>query len=156
MSKHSPSRRQVLKGGLATIALGSAVGLAGCGKPRDRAGDQPAGSGAAERAPDLRADMSVLVLALGPWQERDRSVAERFIERYASAERMAAFETDAPVLHALALRFPEAAMAVDDIDLSTYSAAERALFLRFADDLYTISELRYFIVGHQPPGVCAA
>jgi hypothetical protein len=149
------TRRRLLQGSAAAAALGGVVTLAGCNKRRDTPASQD-GEGAAAGAaiPDLRQSLTALLLALGPWRAEQAGVAEHFLDRFVTAERLRGYEDAAPQIAAVAARIPAGARALGAIDLGPFPAPERQALLRVLHDLYGIQEVRFFLAGQPPPGAC--
>lgn len=153
--KSTLTRRLLLQGSAAAAALGGVATLAmGCKKrrePEPRAGEREATDATTL---DLRQSLVALALALGPWRADQTDVAEHFLDRYVTAERLRGYEPAAPQIAAAAARLPAGARALGEIDLGLFPGPERQALLRVLHDLYGIQEVRFFLAGQPPPGAC--
>jgi hypothetical protein len=158
MAKRKKSRRDVLKGGIAAGI--AALGVA-CAEQPVRGSRRVAAprSGSAPKVPtpaDLRAALPNLVRAVGPWRAEDDPVATDFVNRYLSDERVNWLLKSPDDLQALIASLSKNVTPLQEIDLSSLTNRQRELLQGFLDDLYGAQELRCFIDGQPPPGVCLA
>jgi hypothetical protein len=97
-----------------------------------------------------------LVLALGPWAERERKQAEEFVSRFLAAEHLVGLyiQESHEVIRSLASRFPDGAIAISELDLASLPAEERRFIIPFVEQLYSLVEVRFYIASEPRWGVC--
>jgi len=138
MSAREWKRREFIK-----VLMSMPVGYyaAGCAPGSDATAPDPLG---------------VLVLALGPWSEGQRERAEEFTQRFLAAEQVVGlYRPDSDgAIESIAARFPDGAMAVADLDLTTFSAEEREFVVPFVQQLYSFIEVRFDIANEPRWGEC--
>lgn len=102
--------------------------------------------------------LRTLILAIGPWKEDRRVQAENFLMRFVSAGDISEpFLTQGKTITRLADRMPfrNQPLALQSLDLSDYSAAEKELLTSLTTQLYSFYEVHYFHVAGMPDvGVC--
>ena len=97
-----------------------------------------------------------LVFAVGPWPEVDLASAEDFFARFWNAvPASGSYRQDAELLRRLSERFPSGTHAAEAIDLSSLPASERELLVQLSDGLYGLFEIRTYVAGEPPYGICA-
>lgn len=103
--------------------------------------------------------LRVLLRALGPWKEDRLGQAEDFLDRYlVSGETVAPLFARAKVARRLVDREPfrDRPLALDDLDLSTFSGDEQELLTLLVEQLYSTFEVQFVHVGGALDlGVCA-
>ncbi len=135
-------RRQMLLGLLVTAVVPVAV-LNAC-----KSGD----GNAPPRKIDFAADLTALLIAIGPWPPDDM-VRTSFIERYL-ASHGAQFQDRGAVLNTLVSKLPSGGQQLAAIPLDLLTEAERMLVTEVVKDVYSIAELRWYLVGVAAPGAC--
>ena len=102
------------------------------------------------------ASLKKLVLALGPWDDADRNVAEEFASRFvASPYGVGRYPPDAGKLfQSLASRIPVASIAMNEISLSDLPSKERELLTALVTQLYSFVEARFVTLDEPPWGAC--
>ncbi len=111
---------------------------------------------AVERMTPGQQALHKLVLALGPWPATDRARAEEFAARFLAADQVVGLylpEASSVVLR-LARRFPDGAMAVDEVDLEGLPTGERELVVQLTQQIYSLVEVRFYISNEPPWGEC--
>jgi hypothetical protein len=156
MAKRENSRRDILKGGIAAGIAALGVGCAEQSVRGSRRVRAPQGVPAPRVVPeaDLRAGLRNLVRALGPWRAGDDKVAADFLNRYLSDQRVEWLLKNPDDIQALMASLPKNVIVLEEIELSSYTKSQRELLEGLVDDLYGALELRCFIDGQPPPGVC--
>ena len=145
MSSFNPERRRFL--GI-LVSMPAALSL-GCATKGVTPKAQPTLPGPEE-------SLAKLLLATGPWPPGERGIAEEFVRRFLAAEGAVSSYLPARrrALQTLAGRFPDGALALDEIDLRSLPLEERVLLLELVEQLYNYIEVRFF-VSHDPPwGEC--
>lgn len=138
-------RREFLK----LLASLPTVTLLGC---------EPGGKKASFQALLLSPEESMrkLILVLGPWRDDEIKQAENFANRFLDAEH--AFTPYLPgskeVVQNLAARFPDGTMAINEIDLGDLPLEEKELLITLARQLYSFTEMRFFISKEPQAGEC--
>jgi hypothetical protein len=144
MSRHELKRREFLEI-LMALPLGAAVACsAETGRPLS---DVPV---SAQEA------MKKLVRVLGPWSDAEAAQAEGFAQRFVAASHIVRsyFQESRAGLESLAARFPDGAMAVDELDLEGLPGEEREIAVQLTRDLYSLVEVRFFVSNVPPWGEC--
>ncbi len=111
---------------------------------------------AVERMTPGQQALHKLVLALGPWPATDRARAEEFAARFIAADQVVGLylpEASSVVLR-LARRFPDGAMAVDEVDLEGLPTGERELVVQLTQQIYSLVEVRFYVSSEPPWGEC--
>jgi hypothetical protein len=101
---------------------------------------------------DFAADMTALLIAIGPWPPDDMARTS-FIERYL-ASHGAQFQDRGAELNTLVTKLPSGTQPLDEIPLDVLSEAERMLLMAVVKDVHSIAELRWYLVGIAAPGSC--
>ena len=138
MSGNEWKRREFIK-----VLMSLPVGYyaAGCAVGSDATAQDPLGK---------------LVLALGPWSDGDRERAEEFAGRFLAADQIVGLylPESRGAIESLAARFPDGAMAIDELDLSSLSMEERDFAVPFVQQLYSFIEVRFDIANEPRWGEC--
>jgi hypothetical protein len=138
MSGHEWKRREFLK-----VLMSLPVGYyaAGCAVDSGTTTQDPLGK---------------LVIALGPWSEGERERAEEFAGRFLAAEQVVGLylPDSSGAIESLAGRFPDGAMAVGELNMSSLSEEEREFVMPFVQQLYSFIEVRFDIVNEPRWGEC--
>ncbi len=111
---------------------------------------------AVERMTPGQQALHKLVLALGPWPATDRARAEEFAARFLAADQVVGLylpEASSVVLR-LARRFPDGAMAVDEVDMEGLPTGERELVVQLTQQIYSLVEVRFYVSSEPPWGEC--
>lgn len=108
---------------------------------------------------EVEAAIRKFILAVGPWGEDQRSVAEDFATRFLRANGVSgAFLAQAETAAPLAGRppFRDGPMALDELDLSECSEAERKLLTDLVTQIYGLLEVHFVhLAGIPNVGDCA-
>jgi hypothetical protein len=137
-----PRRRMLL--GLMVTAVAPVAVLNAC-KSDDGKAPPP-------RKIDFAADMTALLIAIGPWPPDDMAMTS-FIERYL-ASHGAQFQDRGGVLNTLVTKLPSGGQQLAEIPLDVLTEAERTLLTAVVKDVHSIAELRWYLVGITAPGSC--
>lgn len=107
---------------------------------------------------DTEEALRVLILAIGPWGEDRRLQANDFVRRFLAARSVSEpFLTQEETVRSLANRAPfcDRPLALQSLDLSVYSDAEKDLMTSLVTQTYGFFEVHYFHVAGMPDvGVC--
>ncbi len=130
---------------LVTVSLAPLAIALGCGR----------GAGPAEAGEALRR----FIYAIGPWTVDQRAVAEEFVDRFLAANGVAGDLLEHGVVAenlASEQPFRDGPWALDELDLSPLSKAERELLLDLVTQIYGLLEVHHVHVAGIPNlGVCA-
>lgn len=110
-------------------------------------------------AAEIEAAIRKFILAVGPWGEDQRMVAEDFATRFLAAGGVSGmFLAQTETADRLASRAPfrDAPMALKELDLSGCSPEERKLLIDLVTQIYGLLEVHYVhLAGVPDVGVCA-
>jgi hypothetical protein len=147
--RRPPSRRAVLGGAAATIALAAAPAC------RKKAADEREAPAEPARPPGTLADhLRHLALVVGPWAAAGQAAG--LLARYLSEDRLKLFAPDSAAFAELAARFADRGPAAESIDLAALTAPQRAALVALTTDLYAVMEVRTTVAGIPDNGVCLA
>lgn len=111
------------------------------------------------RPVDSKEALITIILAIGPWGEDRREQAEDFAMRFLAALGISQDILDqAEPAKSLASRAPfrDKPLALESLDLSGCSEAERNLLTSLVTQIYGLLEVHYFHVAGMPDvGICA-
>lgn len=145
MKDYDPKRRQFLRL-LISLPVGSVIGW-----NLDR-------YEALVYARTLTPDESLkkLILLLGPWPVTDNKKAEKFARRFLKSKHAVGsyLPRSSELLQSLASRFPDATLAIKEIDLRSLTTKERELLMNLVGHLYSLIEVRFDVSNWPPPGEC--
>ena len=96
--------------------------------------------------------MTALLIAIGPWPQDDM-IRTSFIERYL-ASHGPQFQGRGAVLNTLVSKLPSGGQPLAEIPLGLLTEEERKLVTEVVKDVYSIAELRWYLVGVAAPGAC--
>lgn len=145
MSTYESDRRRLVR-----VLLSLPVGYAaGCCNATD---NSLSGSAQLRREESLIA----LILLLGPWPDPAGPVGERFVERFLAAPHLLRkFLPDSNgVVQRVARRFGEVSAPLRKVDLLPLGADERALLVKLATELYSLTEIQRLAANQPPYGEC--
>jgi hypothetical protein len=145
MKDYDPKRRQILRI-LLCLPTGFMIGW----------DSERRTSCAHPRPPTPAESLKRLILLLGPWSSADRKKAEDFAERFLKAKQVARpyLSSSGNGLQTLATRFPSNKMAIQKIDLRNLPPKEQQLLMRLVRQLYSFTEVRFYIRNEPPWGEC--
>lgn len=106
----------------------------------------------APREIGFAADMTALLIAIGPWPPDDMARTS-FIERYV-ASHGAQFQDRGAVLNTLVTKLSSSEQQLSEIQLNVLTEPERMLLTAVVKDVHSIAELRWYLVGIGAPGSC--
>ncbi len=110
-------------------------------------------------AAEIEAAIRKFILAVGPWGEDQRMVAEDFATRFLAAGSVSGMFLDqGETADRLASRTPfdRGSLALDTLDLSGCSPEERKLLIDLVTQIYGLLEVHYVhLAGVPDVGVCA-
>ncbi len=97
-----------------------------------------------------------LIFLVGPWSPPDRDNAEDFAGRFLKAGHLTgSYLPDlGEAVQSLASRFPDNTMAVKKIDLQDLPPVERELLVNLVKQLYSLIEVRFYVLNEPPWGEC--
>ncbi len=102
--------------------------------------------------------LRTLILAIGPWEEDRRLQANDFVKRFLTIRSASEpFLSQKEALMSLANRAPfqDQPLALQSLDLSGFSDAEKDLMNSLVTQIYGFFEVHYFHVAGMPDvGVC--
>ena len=102
--------------------------------------------------------LSTLILAIGPWGEDRRPQANDFVKRFLAARSVSEpFLNQGETILSLANRAPfrDRPLALQSLDFSGYSDAEKELMTSLVTQTYGFFEVHYLHVAGMPDvGVC--
>ena len=116
--------------------------------------------GCSKDASPVEAETAIrkFILAVGPWGEDQRERAEDFATRFLAARGVSsAFLAQGDAAASLASRAPfrDEALALESLDLSGCSEAERNLLTSLVTQIYGLLEVHSDIAGVPDVGICA-
>ena len=110
-------------------------------------------------AAEIEAAIRKFILAVGPWGEDQRDIADDFATRFIAADGVSsAFLSQGETADRIASRAPfsKGPMALDTLDLSGCSEAEKKLLTDLVTQIYGLLEVQYLhLAGVPDVGVCA-
>lgn len=136
-------RRRMLLGLVITVVAPAAV-LHACKSDDGKAPSPP--------PRDFAADMTALLIAIGPWPPNDVA-GTSFIERYL-ASHGAQFRDRGVALKTLVTKLPSGGQQLAEIPLDVLTETERMLLTAVVKDVHAVAELRWYLVGIAAPGSC--
>ena len=102
--------------------------------------------------------LRTLILAIGPWDVDRRLQADEFMKRFLTARKVSEpFLSQKEALMSLANHAPfqDQPLALQSLDLSGFSDAEKDLITSLVTQIYGFFEVHYFHVAGMPDvGVC--
>ncbi len=108
---------------------------------------------------EIEEALKALILAIGPWGEDRRDEANDFVTRFLAARAVSGpFRAQENVVKDLAKRAPfrDRPMALQSLDFSNYSDADKGLLTSLVAQFYGFFEVHYHHVAGMPEvGVCA-
>lgn len=139
------NRREFLR----LLATLPPMALLGC-----ESGGEKVSTKAAQLSPEE--SLKKLINILGPWGDNERERADNFANRFLNAEHLtgAYFPEKDEVVQSLAARFHDEMKAANEIDLGSLPASERELLVGLAAQLYSLTEVRFFVCGEPQAGQC--
>ncbi len=105
-----------------------------------------------------REALTTIILAIGPWGEDRRDMAEDFAKRFLAAqgnssEVLSQGESAKSLMDRVPFR--NRPLALDTLDLSGFSETERNMLVSLVTQIYGLLEVHYFHVAGMPDiGVC--
>lgn len=145
------SRRKFIVG---VSVVGVSAGVVGSACSSNSGQEKPKPSTKAKK-PSPKEAAAALCLMLGPWTKSDRDLADEFLGRFLTPERLADFSKHEDAIASLPKNLPNTQSGkLDKIPLDSLSTSERDAVLYILTSIYGIDEVRFYVAGEEEPGHC--